>query len=82
MFKRLSKPYALVLIIPTVLIAACGDHFSTQEAYNTCEDIQTQTSSEAAFADCVDCYERCGAECERQNVEPPDEYYCPEDLDQ
>lgn len=82
----MNKPTAksCALLFAVVGLVACGDQFSTQEAYVTCQEIadRTLTSSEASFADCVDCHERCGTECDRQNAPPPDEYVCPEDLDQ
>jgi hypothetical protein len=63
-------------------LTGCQDQFSTQEAYTTCNDIGDRllTISDESFADCVDCYERCGADCAEQNVDPPDQFVCPEDL--
>jgi hypothetical protein len=57
--------------------AACGDHYTTQEAYSVCDDIikRLDTTTEEAFADCVDCYESCGDECEQEGPE----FICPED---
>ncbi len=66
----------------SLALAACEDHFTTQEAYETCGGIADRSvaMSEEAFADCVDCYERCGIDCEQQNEPPPDEFVCPDDL--
>jgi hypothetical protein len=80
-YKPLHMRLAL-LLSASLAVSACADRFSTQEAYDTCEDIadRTDTFTEESFADCVDCHERCGADCEQQNAEPPDEYVCPEDI--
>ncbi len=74
-----------VAVVMSLLGAtACQDQFTTQEAYDTCEKLaeNTPTAGDADFADCVDCHERCGADCERDNAEPPDAYFCPEDKDE
>ena len=73
--------YIITLFLLSFLVSACGDRLSTQEAYDTCEKLSTDTAVEGAFADCVDCYERCGNECDTHNGEPPDVYACPEDLE-
>ncbi len=80
--ERLMPRHAIFLAMTMLCPAACADQFSTQEAYTTCEEIadRTLTSNDASFANCVDCYERCGADCEQQNEEPPDEYFCPDDV--
>lgn len=75
--------HALIILFVSLLASACQSRFTTQEAYNECEEIadRTPTMSEGSFTDCVDCHERCGVDCERQEgFEPPDEYVCPEDL--
>lgn len=78
----MSKTSIIVLSIFSAALGACSDHFSTQEAYVTCEEIaeRSPAMSEESFADCVDCHERCGADCDQQNSPPPDEYVCPDDL--
>jgi hypothetical protein len=62
-------------------LAACGDHYSTQEAYRVCDDIiaRVDTTTEAAFADCVDCFESCGDECEQRG--PENGFLCPDDVE-
>ncbi len=79
-----TSPIALAsLLCAFVALGGCQDRFSTQEAYETCESItkHDQTSTDEEFADCVDCYERCGADCEDDGEEAPDIYVCPEDVD-
>lgn len=71
-----------ILFLSILGLVACSDHFSTQEAYVTCQEIaeRSPAMSEESFTDCVDCHERCGIDCEQQNSPPPDEYVCPDDL--
>ncbi len=73
----------LAFFVLSLALGGCGDHFTTQEAYKTCAAFvdRTLTENEAAFADCVDCHERCGNECEQsEGTDPEDTYACPEDL--
>ena len=60
-------------IIP-FFATACGDHYTTQEAYAVCEELKalTTTMSDQDFAECVACHEDCGDECETP------EFTCPE----
>ncbi len=67
----------------TFSLAGCDDHFTTQEAYEICTQLQEENSSSASpesFADCVDCHESCGADCQLQGT-VPETYACDEELD-
>jgi hypothetical protein len=63
--------------------AACGDHYSTQDAYEVCEDLTGRnpaTNSPESFSDCVACFETCGDECD-QLGSAPEQYVCPDEVD-
>lgn len=57
---------------------ACDEHFSTQEAYDTCEKLAESgppADTPAGFSDCVACYEDCGNAC----IPSPEGYVCPDE---
>jgi hypothetical protein len=63
------------------LAAGCTEHFTTQEAYAICEELQEKgpsTATDASFADCVACHEDCGGECAPQGT-APETYACPDE---
>ena len=62
-----------------LVLTACTDHYTTQEAYEVCDDIidRIDTTTEDSFADCVDCYERCGDECGQEAAA----FLCPDDTE-
>jgi len=66
-----------------VLWGACGDHDTTQEAYDTCEVIladrvdTTDGTDDEVFAACVACHENCGSDCSVEGSSPP-EFVCPD----
>ena len=67
----------LSCIAALACIAACGG-YSTQEAYDRCEEERTvkPTVTDEAFAQCVACYEDCGNDCVAQGTSP-ESYLCP-----
>ncbi|MFO0554391.1 MAG: hypothetical protein U0271_38775 [Polyangiaceae bacterium] len=65
------------LLVGGAALSACEDHYTTQEAYSLCEDLQG-SSPTLDFDDCVDCHERCGADCEAQGTSP-ETFACPDD---
>ncbi|MFO0547647.1 MAG: hypothetical protein U0271_04615 [Polyangiaceae bacterium] len=72
---------ALVATLFGFSLAACEDHYTTQEAYDACNqlgDTNPGVLEPAAFDDCVDCYERCGADCEELGT-APETFACPDD---
>lgn len=72
-----------LLLVAAVAIAACDDHYSTQDAYALCEELTQQnpaTNPPETFLDCVACHETCGVECQQRGSSPED-YVCPEELD-
>jgi hypothetical protein len=71
----------LGLVALALAAAACGDQFSTQEAYATCEDQlgrASQDTDDAIFAECVACYEDCGSDC-TMTGDAPLTFVCPID---
>jgi hypothetical protein len=73
--------FALFVLAGTT---GCEDHYSTQDAYAVCEDLTDRnpaTNPPESFADCVACYESCGAEC-AQTGSAPEDYVCPDELDE
>ncbi len=70
-----------VLVLVGLLTAACDDHFSTQEAYAACEDLEERNpgNPSSSFDDCVACYETCGGECMQAGTSP-ETYVCPDEL--
>jgi hypothetical protein len=61
-------------------LLACGDHYSTQEAYGVCTENQSRNPTgnpPESFADCVACYEDCGSECTPTGTLPT-VYDCPD----
>jgi hypothetical protein len=76
--KKLASFVALALAAGTPL--ACEDHYSTQDAYEICQDDQARNPSAfgpESFKSCVACYESCGADCEKL-ASAPVEYTCPD----
>ena len=56
----------------SLMVVACQDHFTTQEAYEICESLTDSiatTGGEEGFAACVACYEDCGEDCEEVSQE-------------
>ena len=80
MMKRIVVLVPL-LCMPLVSAIGCIDHFSTQDAYSTCEVlldgvVTTQDADEESFTMCVACYEDCGTDCEQSKSSPPT-FTCP-----
>jgi hypothetical protein len=70
----------LGLAVALSILFGCGDHYSTQEAYDICHEQLGRNPSAYApetFAGCVACYEDCGAECASTGIAPA-VYQCPE----
>jgi hypothetical protein len=58
---------------------ACGDNYTTQEAYDACTELMNGGPSgegDELFAACVACHEDCGAGCEMTGGSPA-EFVCP-----
>jgi hypothetical protein len=72
---KLALPFVVAL-----LVGACGNGLSTQEAYAICESEQSRNPAidDAAFAACVACYEDC-SDCIVQSTAPAT-FACPDDL--
>ncbi|MEZ4443339.1 MAG: hypothetical protein R3B72_29860 [Polyangiaceae bacterium] len=73
--KNLLWSFALLLTV-----SACGNHYSTQDAYVACEDLQTRVSTltdDQTFAECVACYEDCGDECALDESAEGSPFSCP-----
>jgi hypothetical protein len=71
--------FAGVLLL---LGSGCQDHFTTQEAYEICDELTERnpgTNPPEAFLDCVACYETCGEEC-AVTGETPQQYVCPDEV--
>jgi hypothetical protein len=75
---------ASLSLLFAIAIAACDDHYSTQDAYALCEDLTSQnpaTNPPETFLDCVACHESCGIDCQQRGSSPED-YVCPSELDE
>lgn len=60
-------------------LAGCTEHFSTQEAYASCEKlVGAPEDAPEPFADCVACYEDCGNACVLEGSAPIT-YSCPDE---
>lgn len=70
---------ALAGLSALVVASACGDGYSTQDAYERCQQERhvKATVTDAAFTECVACHEDCGLEC-RAAGSSPERYSCPE----
>jgi hypothetical protein len=68
---------ALLLGLP--LLVGCGNHYSTQEAYDICHKNEARNpgATDASFAECVTCYEDCGSDCAPSSGMPLS-YDCPQ----
>ena len=78
----MSKPAIglfCVSLLGLPLLVGCGSHYSTQEAYDICHKTSSLSpaATDEAFAQCVACYEECGAEC-KQTGTLPLTFECPE----
>jgi len=54
------------LLLGAAWLTGCADHYSTQDAYSICQDLQRRNpgaNPPDIFATCVTCYEDCGADC-------------------
>ncbi len=60
--------------------AGCGNHYSTQEAYDICtqDEARNPGATKDSFAQCVACYEQCGSDCAPSATTPPLVYQCPD----
>ncbi len=73
--RTVTKLAALSLLA----LSACGDHFTTQEAYEACGELITGGPSgegDELLAECVACHEDCGSECDITGSSPA-EFVCP-----
>ncbi len=79
-----TKILGTLAVLATLLTSGCAEHFTTQEAYSTCEqlaDAGAPIDSEEAFANCVSCYEDCGNACVLE-ASTPAVYACPDDSEE
>jgi hypothetical protein len=59
----------------------CQSHYTTQEAYEACNDLlrlSIERDDREALADCVACYEDCGTDCDQVGTTPVT-FSCPDD---
>jgi hypothetical protein len=58
-------------------LAGCGNGYTTQQATQTCdvEKQAKQTLTDAAYQECISCYESCGTSCNATADVPP-HYAC------
>jgi hypothetical protein len=81
---KTSMKLALSILLAALSVGAvaCGDHYTTQEAYTACEEILNvrpdAAGDDVIFAECVACHETCGSECEPLGTVPAT-FDCPED---
>lgn len=77
----LSMTRALPWLVLVGALAGCGDHNSTQEAYELCQPVSdgSDNPSTPVFQDCVDCYETCGSECIKDDELG---FVCPDELEE
>lgn len=63
-------------------LAGCESHYTTQEAYITCNELLSNSAIDKdnpeVFADCVACHEDCGTDCSEQATSPAT-YTCPDE---
>jgi hypothetical protein len=80
MSTRRFSPFtsSLFALLGVLGLAACDGGFATQDAVAQCEIDKANSTSvtEASFAACVACYEKCGLECKALG-RTPEEYACP-----
>ncbi|MCC6555257.1 MAG: hypothetical protein IT372_20020 [Polyangiaceae bacterium] len=71
---------ALALLAPAALAAGCGG-LSTVEAEQRCDQARaadaTDCVNDAAYDQCVSCFEECGDECAKAESCPA-QFICPE----
>lgn len=82
MIDRRVRSLAAALVASLVVgspLAGCGGGYSTQEAYDRCEQERKVkiTVTDASFTECVACYEDCGNDCTGTGT-TPEHYRCPE----
>jgi hypothetical protein len=67
-------------LLGLVVLAGCGSHYSTQEAYDICTSNEARNpgATKDSFAQCVACYEECGSECAPAAGTIPLVYECPQ----
>jgi hypothetical protein len=72
----MSRIACLVLLLSSAM--GCGGGYSTQEADARCKQERTNkpTLTDESFAQCVACFEDCGADCEAAGS-TPEQYACP-----
>ncbi|MBL8740400.1 MAG: hypothetical protein JNK04_04880 [Myxococcales bacterium] len=79
---NLPKLASISALLATFTLAGCDEHFTTQEAYSSCEQlVGAPEDSPAAFADCVSCYEDCGNACTLEGSAPIT-YTCPDESEE
>lgn len=80
----IPKILPTLALLTTLFTGGCAEHFTTQEAYSTCEqlaDAGAPIDTEEAFANCVSCYEDCGNACVLE-ASTPAVYACPDDSEE
>jgi len=76
MIKRIV-PLSLVLL--GALLVGCGSRYSTQEAYDACDELLDRINTaetDDQFLECVACFEDCGQDCQQQDTAPAT-FACP-----
>ncbi|MBK6512923.1 MAG: hypothetical protein IPM79_15980 [Polyangiaceae bacterium] len=79
MYRTIGAFFALGLIAAAV---GCQDHYSTQDAYDICNELTERnpaTNPDETFLDCVGCYETCGGDCV-QSSDATEGYLCPDEI--
>ena len=59
-------------------LAGCESHYTTQEAYSTCNELLGETEDAEVFTDCVACHEDCGTDCNQVGTSP-ETFTCPDE---
>ncbi|NUP07176.1 MAG: hypothetical protein HOW73_14065 [Polyangiaceae bacterium] len=80
----LRKLYISIIAALSVGALGCEAHYTTQEAYEICQDLTNRNpgaSPSEAFLDCVACHENCGDACQ-QSGDTDVIYSCPTDTEE
>jgi hypothetical protein len=76
-----KHPILLPALVASLVAVACGGGYETEAAQQQCNDYRARLEScidDAVYAQCVACFEECGADCALADANCPHSFVCPD----
>jgi hypothetical protein len=77
---RLTMAVSFVASLTMLLGVGCGDSFDEEDAVAECDAQRARIGNgvtDAAYQQCLDCYQECGEECAVVDTVSPTLFSCP-----